>query len=100
MKTTTVGLPVVYRLGVCSRIVAAALGGYLLASLTGVSLAALVPLARGEAMISGMMLSFLVYVVAVLWCFACHSAWRAWLGLLVPSLVLAALNGLLLWGRH
>lgn len=100
MKSLPAGLPVAYRLGVCSRIVAAALGGYVLASLVGISLAALMPLARAEAMVSGMMLSFLVYVVAVLWCFACRTAARAWLGLLVPSLVLLAINGLSYWMQH
>ncbi len=100
MNTSTAGVPVAYRLGVCSRILAAALGGYVLASLVGISLAALMPLARAEAMVSGMLLSFLVYVVAVLWCFASHTAWRAWLGLLVPSLVLVAVNGLLQWLHH
>ncbi|WP_416422588.1 DUF3649 domain-containing protein [Pseudomonas sp. App30] len=100
MKSPSAGLPVAYRLGVCSRIVAAAMGGYVLAALVGISLAALLPLARAEAMVSGMMLSFLVYVVAVLWCFACRTATRAWLGLLAPSLVLLAINGLVYWMQH
>ncbi|MGC1330468.1 MULTISPECIES: DUF3649 domain-containing protein [unclassified Pseudomonas] len=100
MKAFPVGLPVAYRLGVCSRIVAAALGGYVLASLLGISLAALVPMARAEAMVSGMMLSFLAYVVAVLWCFACRSAGRAWLGMMVPSLALVAVNSVLYWLRQ
>ncbi len=99
MKKTTAAVPVAYRLGVFSRIVAAALGGYALATLMGISLAAILPMVRAEAMVSGMMLSFLVYVMAVLWCFACRSAWRAWLGLLVPCLVLSAAHGLLYWMR-
>lgn len=100
MKSLPAGLPVAYRLGVCSRIAAAALGGYALASLAGISLAALMPLARVEAMVVGMMVSFLVFVAAVLWCFACRSAWRAWWGLMLPSTALLAVNGLLYWLQH
>ncbi len=99
MKKTTATVPVAYRLGVCSRIVAATFGGYVLASLAGICLAALLPMVRAEAMVSGMMLSFLIYVVAVLWCFACRSAWRAWLGVLVPCALLSAAYGLVYWMR-
>ncbi len=48
-------------------------------------------------MVSAMMTSFLSYLVAVLWCFACRSAWQAWLGLLLPSLVLALVAGSAYW---
>ena len=44
-----------------------------------------------------MMLSFLFYLVAFLWCFACRTAAHAWLGVMVPTLVLAAINGLAYW---
>jgi hypothetical protein len=43
--------------------------------------------------VTGMTVSFLVYLVAVLWCFACRSAWSAWVGLLVPSVILATVSG-------
>lgn len=88
-----------YRLAVVSRIVAALAGGYLLASLANVALSLLLPLARAEAVVSGMMLSFLVLLVAILWCFACRSATRAWLGLLGWAALLAALNAGLCWAR-
>ena len=64
-----------------SRIVAAVLGGYALAALTSVAL----PMERGEAVLTGMMLSFIVYATAVIWVFAASSALRAWAGLLVVS---------------
>ncbi|NER59303.1 DUF3649 domain-containing protein, partial [Pseudomonas sp. MAFF212428] len=50
-----------------------------------------------DAVVTGMMLSFLFYLVAILWCFACRSAWQAWLGVLLPSAVLALINGLAYW---
>ncbi|VVQ05297.1 DUF3649 domain-containing protein [Pseudomonas fluorescens] len=93
-------LPVSYRLAVISRVLAAVLGGYLVAALASVSLSLWLPMARAEAVVTGMMTSFLAYLVAVLWCFACRSAWQAWWGLIVSSLVLAALSGLAYWVGH
>ena len=90
-------LPVSYRLAVTSRVLAAVLGGYIVAALASVSLTLWVPMARADAVVTGMMTSFLAYLGAVIWCFACRSAWRAWLGLIVPSLVLAAISGLAYW---
>lgn len=60
-----------------SRVVAALVGGYLVTALSSVCLAQFLPLARAEAVVLAMTLSFLVYLIAVLWCFACRSAWRA-----------------------
>ncbi|QCY14553.1 DUF3649 domain-containing protein [Pseudomonas sp. MPC6] len=93
-------LPVSYRLAVTSRVLAAVLGGYLVAALASVSLSLWLPMARAEAVVTGMMTSFLAYLVTVLWCFACRSAWQAWWGLIVSSLVLAALSGLAYWVGH
>ncbi|MEO4013529.1 MULTISPECIES: DUF3649 domain-containing protein [Pseudomonas] len=100
MKGKITALPVSYRLAVTSRVLAAVLGGYLVAALASVSLTMWLPMARGEAVVTGMMTSFLVYLVAVLWCFACRSAWHAWFGLIVPSVVLSAVSGLAYWMGH
>ncbi|VVM87186.1 hypothetical protein PS858_04531 [Pseudomonas fluorescens] len=93
-------LPVSYRLAVTSRVLAAVLGGYIVAALASVSLTLWVPMARADAVVTGMMTSFLAYLGAVIWCFACRSAGRAWLGLIVPSLVLAVVSGLAYWMGH
>lgn len=79
-----------YRLAVTSRILAALFGGYLVASLTSVCITQWMPMSRADAVITGMSLSFLAYLVAVLWCFASRTAWQAWFGVLMPSAVLAA----------
>jgi hypothetical protein len=100
MKGKITTLPVSYRLAVTSRVLAAVLGGYVVAALASVSLSLWLPMARSEAVVTGMMTSFLVYLVAVLWCFACRSAWQAWCGLIVPGLVLAAVSGLAYWMGH
>lgn len=76
--------------GVLSRTAAAVLGGYALANLGGVALASAWPMARAEATMAALLLSFALYAAAVVWAFAARSAWRAWLGLALP----AALCGL------
>ncbi|MDZ5433521.1 DUF3649 domain-containing protein [Pseudomonas fluorescens] len=90
-------LPVSYRLAVTSRVLAAVLGGYLITSLASVCLTLWVPMARAEAVVTGMMSSFVVYLLAVIWCFACRTAWRAWFGLIVPCLLLVAVSGWAYW---
>ena len=73
-----------------SRIVAALFGGYALAALVSVAALAL-PISKPQAVLTGMLLSFLVYAGAVIWVFAVRSATRAWFGLLVAALPLLAL---------
>ncbi|MFT3813035.1 MAG: DUF3649 domain-containing protein [Acidovorax sp.] len=72
-----------------SRIAAAVLGGYALAALASVAALAL-PLERSEAVFTGMLLSFAVHALAVVWVFATRSATRAWGGLLVAAALLLA----------
>lgn len=74
-----------------SRIVAAVLGGYALAAVASVAAVSL-PMATPDAVLAGMLASFLIYAGAVVWVFAVRSAGRAWAGLAVASvpLVLAA----------
>jgi hypothetical protein len=78
-----------YRLGVASRALAAIVGGYALSALVATVSAIYFPGTRAEAAIFGMLLSFVIYTLAVMWVFAVRSAWRAWLGLLLPSIALA-----------
>jgi hypothetical protein len=78
-----------YRLGVASRAVAAIGGGYALSALVATVSAIYFPGTRAEAAIFGMLISFVIYTVAVMWVFAVRSALRAWLGLLLPAIPLA-----------
>jgi hypothetical protein len=66
MKAKLATLPMSYRLAVTSRVLAAVFGGYLVAALASVTLTM---------------------------CFACRTAWSAWVGLLVPSVILATISG-------
>lgn len=74
-----------------SRIVCAIFGGYTLAALTSVAALAL-PISRPQAVLTGMLASFVVYACAVIWVFAVQSATRAWAGCLIAAvpLLLAA----------
>ncbi|KTC21747.1 hypothetical protein AO391_02325 [Pseudomonas marginalis ICMP 9505] len=90
-------LPVTYRLAVTSRVLAAVVGGYLMASLASICLALWLPVARADAVVTGMMSSFVFYLLAVLWCFACRTALRAWLGVMLPCALFATLAGVGLW---
>ncbi|WP_423460008.1 DUF3649 domain-containing protein [Ottowia sp. VDI28] len=76
-----------------SRIVAAVLGGYVLAALSSMAALAL-PTAAPQAVLTGMLASFAVYAGAVIWVFATRSATRAWVGLIVVAVPL----GLVAWG--
>ncbi|AMK29454.1 MULTISPECIES: DUF3649 domain-containing protein [Pseudomonas] len=97
MKSKAAGLPLSYRLAVTSRSLAALLGGYLLASMASVCITLLAPMTQADATMTGMMLSFVFYLIAFIGCFACRSAWRAWLGVLLPSLALGLINVLAYW---
>ena len=99
MKSKT-ALPVSYRLGVTSRVLAAVVGGYLMAALASICLALWMPTVRADAVITGMMSSFVFYLLAVLWCFACRTAWRAWCGVMLPSALFATLAGVGVWMAH
>jgi hypothetical protein len=100
MKATRKTLPVSYRLAVTSRVLAAVLGGYVVAALASVCLTLSMPMARAEAVVTGMLSSFLIYLLAVIWCFACRTAWRAWFGLSLSGLLLAGLAGLAYWMKQ
>ena len=97
MKSKATGVPLSYRLAVASRCLAALLGGYLLASMASVSIALLAPLPRVDATLIGLLLSFVFYLLAFVGCFACRSAWRAGLGVLLPSLLMAMASGIAYW---
>lgn len=78
-----------YRLAVASRATAAIGGGYALSALAAMAMALYLPLHRAEAVITGTLASFVFYTGAVIWAFAARTAWSAWGGLALPSLLLA-----------
>lgn len=73
-----------------SRVLAAVLGGYAVASAVAVLLAAVLPVARAEAVLAGIQWSFVVYVVAAIWAFSPVSLARVW-GVLLATVALLVL---------
>lgn len=98
-RQTTLGPA--YRWSVASRILAAVVGGYALASSVTVLLALVWPLPKAQALLAATMLSFALYAVIVIWVFTTRSATRAWLGLITATALVAALAALAHqpWGR-
>ncbi|MGD9758890.1 MAG: DUF3649 domain-containing protein [Comamonas sp.] len=94
----TITLTAAYRWSVASRVVAAALGGYALASAATVLLALLWPVPRAQGVLWATMLSFAIYAFAVIWVFCTRSATRAWAGMAVGTAVCAGLAWLLMVG--
>lgn len=77
-----------------SRVLAAVLGGYLLASAFGVFVGAAFAVGA-DAVLAGVQLGFVVYVGAVIWAFAPVSPGRVWAGLLLPAAAFMAAAALL-----
>lgn len=75
---------------VLARSLAGGVGGYGLAQVLPVALVAPWPLARADAALIALQLSFAVYAGAVLWAFAARSAGRAWAGIALMALAAGA----------
>jgi len=80
-----------YRIEVVLRVVFAVVGGYVFTTLSAIFLSYSLPLSKSDAVITASVLSFALFTCAIIWVFAVKSLLRAWLGLVVPSLVLGVL---------
>jgi hypothetical protein len=90
-----------YRLEVLSRSLAAVIGGFILASGVAMILAALLAQgvqARGPAITSGTLVSWLFWAGGALWAFYAPSQWTAWGWLILPGSALWAAGGLIGFG--
>lgn len=72
------------------RVIAAACGGYGLAYAATACLLLLLPLPKSEAALTATMFSFLIYTGAIIWAFAAPTPKKAWLWLLIPAMICAA----------
>lgn len=77
-------------LAVASRALVALGGGYALAAFFTTTVALLARAPREEAAYLGAVPSFLVLAGAIVWAFTARTVLRAWLGILIPLLALAA----------
>ena len=80
-----------YRLAVTSRIIAALVGGYLVAYASAALLTVVLPMSRINRAVTASLLSFVVWAVVAIWVFAARSAWRGWWTLLAAGGVMLAL---------
>lgn len=77
--------------GVLSRLLAASLGGYGVTCAATACLAVLLPWRPAESVLVASMLSFAVYVAAIIWAFAASTPMRAWLWLVGATAVCLAI---------
>ncbi|MEM7255036.1 MAG: hypothetical protein AAF493_26845 [Pseudomonadota bacterium] len=73
------------------RVVTATLGGYLFANAASIAIAKTLPVFRGDAVATAYLLSFILFMLAVMWVYAHRSLWR---GCATVWLVTAALGAL------
>ncbi|TAM01389.1 MAG: DUF3649 domain-containing protein [Paraburkholderia sp.] len=71
-----------------ARIVGAVFGGYVLGALSSVA-ALLLPIPTPQAVLTGALISFLVYAGAAIWVFIARNPLRAWSGLVIAAAPLA-----------
>jgi hypothetical protein len=77
-----------YRLEVTSRSLAAMLGGFVLASGVAMMISAVLAQgvqARGAAVSSGTLVSWLFWTAGGMWAFYARSQWAAWAWLILPG---------------
>ncbi|KKN32193.1 hypothetical protein LCGC14_0816260 [marine sediment metagenome] len=77
-----------YPLRILSLVLAAVIGGYLLTSAVVIFLSAIVPMDKPDAIVASTLFSYAIYTAAVIWVFAAKNCKRAWLGMMVPTLLL------------
>jgi hypothetical protein len=74
---------------IVSRVIAAIIGGYVLANLIAILLSHLLPMSQPEAVMVSMLCSFAVYAAVAMWVFTTKTATKSWVGLLITSVVSA-----------
>lgn len=69
-------------LHIVSRVIAAIVGGYVAANLLSVCVSYLLPTSQASGVMTGMLLSFVIYTAVVIWVFAVKTTCQVWIGLL------------------
>ncbi len=78
-------------LGIIARVMAAILGGYILANLISMLLSYLLPVTQAQAVLTSMLASYAIYAAVVMWVFSVKTATKAWAGLLITSALMATM---------
>lgn len=77
---------------VTCRVLIALVGGYLLSALSAVLIATHLPGDKINSIITGLMCTFIIYTVTVIFVFATKTTLRAGIGVLVPCLLVYCFN--------
>jgi hypothetical protein len=72
---------------VASRVCAALIGGYVAVSAVSMLLARVVPLPKAGSTTTAILSTPILFVAVILWAFSAHSPSRAWLVLVVVTLI-------------
>ena len=74
---------------VCSRVIAAIIGGYVLSNLLSILLSYILPGSPSDGVMTGMVISFAVYGAVIIWVYSVKSLQQVWRNLLITSAVCA-----------
>lgn len=85
--STSGRLPRHHRWHLAARLLAALLGGYVLARACTTLLTPLLPMPKSDALMTALLASGAIYIAAMLWAFSVKSVDKAIFGLLVPALL-------------
>lgn len=89
-----------YRLLVLSRIIAAVVGGYAFSTMVILILTYLLPLPQKDALMLSTMLSYIIYLLTIIWVFSVKTVRTAWIGMIASTGLLGALAFLLHCIQH
>ena len=77
---------------VTCRVLIALVGGYLLSALSAIAIGLHLPGDKINSIITGLMCTFIIYTVTVIFVFAAKTTLRAGIGVLVPCLLVYCFN--------
>jgi hypothetical protein len=75
------------KMEVLQRLFAAVIGGYLFSNIIAILVSYLLPANRSEAVMVGVLLSFIIYTATIIWAFSARTVKIAWCWLLLPALI-------------
>ncbi len=85
-----------YRIMIFFRFILAILGGYALSAVTAMCIALMFPeTIKASTVMSATMLAFVIHCAVFIWVFMVQSTLKAWLGVVVPIVILSLVYWLL-----
>jgi hypothetical protein len=84
-----------YRWKITLRVLLAIMGGYVLTNLASILISFLLPLPKSDAVMTALLLSFIIYTCVVIWVFSLRSLHTAFWGLFLTSAIIGTLVFLL-----